>query len=263
MVGVRTPSGPTRSGQLWSGSVTATARPWPHDPTVAYLLIAGGHTDTTHLPRPDIVHEWLHTLSMWGYQAVRTGAVGPDIAADLGAAGFTTCQDLLLMSRDLTHGPVRPAPDPDIAVLRSWPRPSRTAIHALLGVDAASFGPIWTLDPDSFADARRATHRSRILVARENGAPVGFVLAGATGPGGYIQRLAVLPDHRRRHVASRLLEHAHGWLRDRGCTTAVVNTEVANHAAIALYQRFGYARLPYGLRVLERPLTPTSPGATA
>ena len=214
------------------------------------------------MPRPEVIHEWLHTLSLWGYRGVRTGAVGPDLAADLTAAGFTTCQDLLLMSRDLTHDPRRPAPDAEISVLRGWPRPSPRMIRSLLSIDAESFGPVWTLDPDSLADARRATHRSRILIAFDDGTPVGFVLAGATGSGGYLQRLAVLPGHRRRHVASRLLDHAHAWLIDRGCATVVVNTEVTNHAAISLYQRFGYARLPYGLQVLERPLTPTSPGTT-
>lgn len=207
------------------------------------------------MPRPDTVNEWLHTLAMWGYRSVRTGALGPDLVATLASAGFTPVQDLLLMSIDLTSHPL-PAPSKDaVRGLRSWPRPRRGMVESLLSVDAASFPPMWALDAPSFDEARRATSRSRLFAALDGPTTVGFLLAGATGEGGYVQRLAVLPGHRRRGHGVNLLAAAHSWLRGRGCSTAVVNTETSNTPAIDLYRRLGYAALPYGLQVLERPLT--------
>lgn len=235
------------------------ARPWPHDPQCAYLLITGGHIDSARLPRPETVNEWLRTLEMWGYRSVRTGALGPEMAATLRSAGFVPVQDLLLMSIDLTAHPVPAPPRESVRALRTWPRPGRHTVESVLAVDAASFDPVWSLDSSSFAEARQATARSRLFVATEGADTVGFVLTGATGQGGYIQRLAVLPGHRRRGHAVGLLAAAHSWLRARGCSTAVVNTETANAPAIDLYRRLGYAALPYGLQVLERPLSGGNP----
>ena len=215
--------------------------------------------DSARLPLPETVDEWLRTLVTWGYRSVRTGALGPEMAGTLRSAGFEPIQDLLLMSIDLTAHPL-PAPSREaIRALRTWPRPGRRTVESVLGVDAASFDPVWSLDSSSFAEARQATARSRLFVSTENGETVGFVLAGATGSGGYIQRLAVLPAHRRHGHAVALLAAAHAWLRGKGCSTAVVNTETTNDSAIGLYRRLGYAALPYGLQVLERPLTPGIP----
>ena len=236
------------------------ARPWPHDPECAYLLVSGGHQDSARLPGLEVLNEWLHTLEMWGYRSVRTGALNQDMASEFKVAGFAPLQDLLLMSADLT-GHVIPAPDRSrVRPVRIWPGPWRTLVGTLLAIDSASFGPVWTLDIASLAEARRATEASRMFVAREEGRPVGFLLAGATGSGGYVQRLAVLPSHRRKGHAGALIAAAHSWMRSRGCSTSVVNTETSNMAAIELYRRLGYEVLPYGLQVLERPLRTGEPG---
>lgn len=208
------------------------------------------------MPRPGTVNEWLHTLEMWGYRSVRTGALGPEMAATLSGAGFTPIQDLLLMSTDLTSRGGESPPPGTVKPLRLHPRPSKRTVESVLAVDAASFDPVWALDASSFDEARRATVRSRLLAAVDGPDTVGFVLAGATGSGGYIQRLAVLPDRRHNGIGSGLMAAAHAWLRSKGCSTAVVNTETGNQPAINLYRRMGYATLPYGLQVLERPLLP-------
>ena len=251
------PTGPTRSGLLSTGPLTVLARPWPNDPGRAYLLISGGHSDSVGPPERATVNEWLHTLAMWGYRSVRTGALNSELASGLAAVGFSTVQDLVLMSTDLSarhHSP--PESDPGrVRHLRTWPRPARAGLDRILDIDRHSFGPDWALDADTFREARTATGRSRILVSEMERRTVGFVLAGATGHDGYIQRLAVLPDSRRAGHAARLLAHAHHWLHHAGCSVAYVNTERTNDAAMALYLQMGYAPLPYGLQVLERPLT--------
>jgi len=65
-------------------------------------------------------------------------------------------------------------------------------------------------------------------VAIENGEPVGFALASAlpddqqTSPPevGWIDAIAVLPNHWRRGIGSTLLTWAGTWLREYGCTRA-------------------------------------------
>lgn len=241
--------------RLWSGSLTVSARPWPGQPGCAYLLIAGGHSPDTHLPGSDLVAGWWDALRSAGYDHVRTGAVGPDIAGQLSTMGFAVCQDLVLLSADLGHPePTLDASPHPLTVVRRGPG-FRGKVADLLAVDEIAFGPEWALDMDTFREAARATEKSRIWVSQSpNGATGGFLLAGQTGATGFIQRIAVAPVARRSGVAAGLLAAGHQWMRARGCATAVVNTETTNQPALAMYQRVGYARMPYGLQVLERSL---------
>ncbi len=216
--------------------------------------MTGAHGESSGLARPDIIEQWLATLRRWGYEGVRTGAVGPVVADDLAAAGFVAVQDLALLSCDLTSQPAVPR-DRAIVRVRTHSARRESLIAAALTVDSRSFGQGWALDRPALQEARAATRRAQLMVSlSDGGQPSGFVLAGATSGRGFVQRLAVDPDRRRTGTATRLLGQAHTWLAARGCSTSVVNTETSNTAALALYRSFGYAPLPYGLRVLERPL---------
>jgi ribosomal protein S18 acetylase RimI-like enzyme len=216
--------------------------------------VTGAHGESSGLARPDIIEQWLATLRRWGYDGVRTGAVGPVVADELAASGFATVQDLALLSCDLTSRPAVPR-DRGIVRVRTHSARRETMTAAVLDVDSRSFGPRWALDRPALREAHAATRRARLMASlSDNGQPTGFVLAGATSGNGFVQRLAVDPDRRREGTATRLLGQAHKWLSARGCSTSVVNTETSNEAALALYRSFGYAPLPYGLRVLERPL---------
>lgn len=58
-----------------------------------------------------------------------------------------------------------------------------------------------------------------------------------------IYSLAVDPGARRRGFGRRLLEHADGYARARGLERIHLEVSVDNHAALALYHRFGYRTL--------------------
>lgn len=237
-----------------------SARPWPHARDWAYLLITGAHAAHSTLPGDDVINGWLDRLSGLGYSGVRTGAVSPDIADTLSRNGFRAVQDLALLSIDLSRRTVPDQHEASIRPLRGRFLSRHSLVDGILHIDHVAFGDQWGLDHTSLHEAVKATHRSRLFVARVGaGVPVGFVLAGATDTSGFIQRLAVMPDHRRSGIGLQLMGAAHRWLRTRGCATAVVNTETVNQPALNLYQRCGYGRLPYGLQVLE--LTLTSGGA--
>jgi ribosomal protein S18 acetylase RimI-like enzyme len=83
---------------------------------------------------------------------------------------------------------------------------------------------------------------------------VGFSVNGRAGRVGYIQRLAVDPDVRRRGVGRVLVVDALTWMHRRQLDDALVNTGSDNTAALELYRGLGFVELPEPLLVLERDL---------
>ena len=60
---------------------------------------------------------------------------------------------------------------------------------------------------------------------------------------GYIGMLAVVSSHRRKGIGSALVERVLRRMRDMGCTSVTLETEVSNAAAQRLYQdTFGFVR---------------------
>jgi ribosomal-protein-alanine N-acetyltransferase len=88
-------------------------------------------------------------------------------------------------------------------------------------------------------------------VVRADGDLVGFAISGAAADTGYVQRLAVAPDHRRAGLARLLVDDSLAWMRRRGANSAMVNTGVGNEAALALYDSIGFVRLDSELTIAE------------
>ena len=246
----------SRAGVIWSGAITARARPWPQFPSRAFLLIGGSHSPTVQLPDTPILQTWVDTLSRWGYDSVRTSPLAPVAASALSAVGFNTSQKLTLLER--------PDADPVIVTrpLQSaqsrFPMsrmPTASMVEAILEIDHAAFGQEWMMDEQTFREALHATRRTRIFVSHAEGRISGFVIAGFTDSFGFIQRLAVHPDFQRRGDASSLVQNSLAWMQSRGCKSTVVNTEVSNAAALSIYERNGFVPLDYNLSVMERQLS--------
>lgn len=71
---------------------------------------------------------------------------------------------------------------------------------------------------------------------------VGFIFVSVSAEGiGHITTIGVAPEHRRRGLAVRLLQHAENALRDRGISTVVLEVRVGNVPAQNLYRACGYA----------------------
>ncbi len=225
---------------------------WRGDQSIAVLNPAPERT----VPSPTAVAAEIGRLRAGGVRRVLTGALHP---AELGPFldnGFAEHERLHLLRHDLADLP-SPPPASSMPPLRIR-RASRRHRPAVLDIDARAFEPFWALDRRGLDDAVRATPTSRYRVGVARGeAIVGYAVTGRAADRGYLQRLAVDPDHHRRSVGRALVGDALTWLRRSGARVAMVNTQERNAAALALYLACGFVEEPAGLAVLSLELAPT------
>lgn len=221
----------------------ARAGPWRGDGRIAYLapLAPAG------APSVDFLHRCLETLAARGFEEVVTSALAPAEQSGFKTLGFEIYERLHLLSHNLDQMP----PMPEVAApLRrgksaDWP--------AVLEVDAGSFAPFWRLDTEGLREAIEATPVSRFRVASPRRGPIlAYAVTGLSGNQGYLQRLAVHPDHRRSGLGRALAIDGLRWLRRKGMTEAVVNTQIGNEPALRLYLSLGFREEPIQLAVLHR-----------
>ena len=84
------------------------------------------------------------------------------------------------------------------------------------------------------------------FTALDNGRPIAYLLGRLIAPEGEIYRIAVLPEHRRRGVAYRLLSYALKTERGRGLECVFLEVREGNLAARGLYRSYGFSE--YGKR---------------
>jgi ribosomal protein S18 acetylase RimI-like enzyme len=233
---------------LHSGAGRARVRPWCHDPDVAQLTF----TDHGFVPTSTGLRVWLSELRTRGFAAVRTGAVGEAGADTLQRQGFEVVQRLALLDLSLVGWRAPAANRVRTEQLRVRDR------AAAAEVDRAAFGDPWALDPLGITETCKATpaHRSRTVDGSTGAGAglIGYAITGRADFTGYLQRLAVCPDHQGRGVGFSLTRDSLVWMQRRRLTRAMVNTHIDNVVALRLYQRFGFRVMPQGLVVLSRGL---------
>lgn len=229
------------------------AGPWRGDASVAYLNPVPG----SPLPSPEFIRRCLRTLTAQGYARVVTGALSPSEQTSFRSAGFRPSEELHLLAHDLRAlPPIPPRLRPDVALRRA----GRGDRPAVLVVDARAFDAFWRLDCAGLEEAMSATPHSRFRVAAIGPADreriVGYTITGRAGRRGYLQRLAVDPDVQRGGIGSLLVVDALRWLKRWRADRAMVNTQLQNGGALALYERLGFRRETVGLAVLAADLQP-------
>jgi len=226
------------------GSDRLRVGPWRGDAGVAQIVPAPGQ-----MPSAAAIARCVDDLVGRGYRAALTSALTYGEQQPFLDAGFVVHERLHLLRHDLSPRPEASRP-PEGMRLRRGRRRDR---EAALRVDAAAFSPFWRFDGRGLDDARAATPSSRFRVAIGDDV-VGYAVTGRAGSLGYLQRLAVQPEHHRRGIGHALVLDALQWARRRGATSVLVNTQETNTDAVRLYEGMGFTREAYGLAVLERPL---------
>lgn len=136
---------------------------------------------------------------------------------------------------------------------------ARGADYTLHPLTNAHLDAVWRLDQRCFIDGEAYTRDTFefLLTAPEcvsyrvvtlEGAMVGFIV-GLVEPGatGHVTTLGVAPEHRRRHLARRMMEKVEDGFRRRGCTSVRLEVRTVNLGAQKLYMQIGYTvtqRLP-------------------
>ncbi|MDY6876135.1 MAG: GNAT family N-acetyltransferase [Chloroflexota bacterium] len=107
---------------------------------------------------------------------------------------------------------------------------------------------------DSLASLARqlASTVQTILGLEVNHQLVGAVVVTHDSRKGWINRLTVDPDHRRRGYAARLIAAAEETLREQDIHVIAALVESDNPASLALFQKMGYAEIEPGIHYLTK-----------
>jgi ribosomal protein S18 acetylase RimI-like enzyme len=226
------------------GPERARTSPWRGDGRVAYLT----PVPDAPVPSAAFVRRCCDELAGRGYRRVVTSALSAGEQAGFRAAGFAVAQELHLLAHDLRRLSAEPVM-PGRGRLRRATDADRAVV---LDIDEAAFPPFWQLGEVGLEDAIKATPRARFRVCElPDTSLAGYAVTGRAGRRGFVQRLAVRPDQRRKGIAQALVLDGLRWLRRWRVERAVVNTQLDNAAALALYERLGFRREPTGLSVLS------------
>jgi len=222
--------------------------PWQGDDQVACVVPVNDGTPCSVID----VHRAVELLAGRGYASVVTAAIAPLDQAAFLTAGFEVQERLHLLARPLPAG-AAPSLPAGVALRRAH----APDMDAVLELDHRAFDPFWRLDRVGLDDAIAATPSARFRVAVTTGRPittVGYSVVGRASHRGYVQRLAVGPEHQGRGLGRGLLLDGLRWLERRRVKRVMVNTQERNAAALRLYEHEGFERQPGGLAVLARPL---------
>jgi ribosomal-protein-alanine N-acetyltransferase len=92
---------------------------------------------------------------------------------------------------------------------------------------------------------------SRTFIAFDGGEAAGFVNMWLTPPMAIINNIAVAKNHRRRGIASLLIDRALGECG--GCSSLTLEVRVSNTAAISLYEKLGFSQVGRRKNFYENP----------
>lgn len=95
-------------------------------------------------------------------------------------------------------------------------------------------------DPSKDIRRKLAVRPDLFLVGEIDGEIVACVMAGYEGHRGWLNYLAVSPDHQHRGHGRAIVEEAERLLREAGCPKINLQVRSANNGVIEFYRKLGY-----------------------
>lgn len=220
----------------WPGLVTirsgwwkAIGRPLNDQSTDAVLRVERGSSEFTRRAA--------EALLAAGATAVNSTPMMPGTGQMYVRAGFAPHTQLLLMERDLRAG---------VADVDGFHESDEEERIGALDIDEAAFDGPWRVGRLGIEDALAATPEAAML-SPDHGA--GFAIVGIAMDVGYLQRVAVHPDDQGTGVGRLLVRASMAWARQRGARTMMLNTQMDNDRAAALYHSEGFRTLTTRLTI--------------
>ena len=122
-------------------------------------------------------------------------------------------------------------------VIRSYRPGDREAVVSLWSI--CELTRPWN-DPNRDIDRKLARDAENLLVLEEDGELIGSVMVGYEGHRGWVNYLAVHPDHQRQGLGRLLMDEAERRLRDLGCAKVNLQVRASNETAREFYRQIGY-----------------------
>ena len=122
-------------------------------------------------------------------------------------------------------------------VLRSYGPGDREALVALWSI--CELTRPWN-NPHRDIDRKLARDGDNLLVLEEDNQLIGSVMVGYEGHRGWVNYLAVHPDHQRQGLGRLLMDEAERRLRDLGCAKVNLQVRASNETAREFYRQIGY-----------------------
>jgi ribosomal protein S18 acetylase RimI-like enzyme len=123
--------------------------------------------------------------------------------------------------------------------VRSYAAVDETAVIALW--EKCRLTRPWN-DPRKDIARKLAVQPELFLVGVLGDAIVATVMAGYEGHRGWVNYLAVSPEHQRKGLGKALMLEVEKRLTERGCPKLNVQVRAANGEALQFYRRLGYAQ---------------------
>ncbi len=107
-------------------------------------------------------------------------------------------------------------------------------------IDGLSFEDLWVYSAQTLGLAFQQSDFA--YIAEIHGKPAGYLLGTKSGKTGHLARIAVLPENKRQHIATRLIHKLIIDMKKKGMTQITLNTQSNNQASLALYDKMGFRR---------------------
>ena len=122
-------------------------------------------------------------------------------------------------------------------------------IRAFSLVDEASIIDLWRRcdlvrpwnDPHKDIRRKLTCQPELFLVGEISGELVASVMAGFDGHRGWVNYLAVSPEHRNTGLGRKLMCYVEDALKARGCPKLSLQVRTTNQSVLEFYRRIGYA----------------------